>query len=373
MQFRTLIQIGLFILPSIFLIAWGWRLHKIINENAPRFLPTELTLFIEQAAALGQHASDADTRKNSDPAESSKHFIDIDEYQEFFDGSFPHEYLDALQTYGVQRLTSTGLLPWSIAWTVDSVTSALSQRNWEKALLHAADLGHYVGDLSMPLHLTKNYDGQFTNNNGIHSRYEAKMIDAYYSSIVIQTRSIQPVFNTLDSVFAKIERGWKYKDVVLGADNEAVSIVGKNNFNIQYYSILWDRTREMTIRQANDAAQFLAELLTAAWHRAGKPMMTAIDVFAMQTTGNALLQIESIVPNPSRTNSTVHISSRFPTDAMLHLRNMLGEEVWSAPITIRDTRTNTVTLSSENFPSGVYYLSIEHAFGISCKPFFIVR
>jgi hypothetical protein len=33
-------------------------------------------------------------------------------------------------------------------------------------------LSHYIGDLYMPLHLTKNYNGQLTGQKGAHERFE---------------------------------------------------------------------------------------------------------------------------------------------------------------------------------------------------------
>lgn len=54
------------------------------------------------------------------------------------------------------------------------------QKNQGEWLLTVGILGHYVGDLAMPLHVSKNYDGQFTKQKGIHHFFEGKMVDELY-------------------------------------------------------------------------------------------------------------------------------------------------------------------------------------------------
>lgn len=67
--------------------------------------------------------------------------------------------------------------------TMDTLRAAFQRRDFSRALLVAADLGHYVGDGHQPLHVTQNYDGDMTNQSKIHSRYETTLIGAYQSSI----------------------------------------------------------------------------------------------------------------------------------------------------------------------------------------------
>jgi hypothetical protein len=47
----------------------------------------------------------------------------------------------------------------------------------EQWLVTAGVMGHYVADLSQPLHVTENYDGQMTEQKGIHSFYEDRVVD----------------------------------------------------------------------------------------------------------------------------------------------------------------------------------------------------
>ncbi|HEX4922435.1 MAG TPA: hypothetical protein VFV50_00045 [Bdellovibrionales bacterium] len=54
------------------------------------------------------------------------------------------------------------------------------QARW---FLIAGILSHYVGDLSMPLHVSENYDGQLTNQKGIHRHFEGDSVDQIFPEI----------------------------------------------------------------------------------------------------------------------------------------------------------------------------------------------
>jgi hypothetical protein len=53
------------------------------------------------------------------------------------------------------------------------LTDAFRNGNKDSILFYAADLGHYIGDANVPLHTTVNYDGQLTNQKGLHSLWES--------------------------------------------------------------------------------------------------------------------------------------------------------------------------------------------------------
>lgn len=57
------------------------------------------------------------------------------------------------------------------------------QAEW---LTVAGALGHYVTDLSQPLHVTENYDGQMTEQKGVHGYFEDVVVDALWPSIDMQ-------------------------------------------------------------------------------------------------------------------------------------------------------------------------------------------
>lgn len=64
-------------------------------------------------------------------------------------------------------------------------------------LIVAGTMGHYVSDLSQPLHVTENYDGQMTDQKGIHAHFEDTLVDELWPSIDMQA------FKEADRLWAK--------------------------------------------------------------------------------------------------------------------------------------------------------------------------
>jgi hypothetical protein len=234
---------------------------------------------------LRLHASDADNRKGSDPTESPKHFIDIDAYPEFItNGVINQSYDTNVILHGSTYVIAQGTLPWAIQWTEDSLRVAFQQRNWHKAMLFAADLGHYVGDGHQPLHITQNYDGAMTNQNGVHSRYETTLVGQYQSSIVYNNVTASYVPNISKYVFDFIYLDNKYVDSVLYGDSVAHAFAGKTTGTV-YLQKYWDICGNQTILLMKNASKSVADLIYTAWVDAGSP-----DPNASQLTLTALVQ-----------------------------------------------------------------------------------
>ena len=56
------------VLFSLLFIGWGWVGHHIIGRNAVLSFPPEMAPFFYWADSLAEHGSDADYRKDDDPA-----------------------------------------------------------------------------------------------------------------------------------------------------------------------------------------------------------------------------------------------------------------------------------------------------------------
>jgi hypothetical protein len=143
-------------------------------------------------------------------------------------------------------------------------------KEWSKVFLTAADLGHYVGDGHMPLHLTLNYDGQLTEQKGIHSRYESKMFGLYADSIIVKRSRLHKVKDVSRYVFDYMYINYQYKDSLLNADQFAYEKANKE-YNDVYYQTLWQKTKGFTNKMIEGSSKSLAELIRQAWIEAGRP------------------------------------------------------------------------------------------------------
>lgn len=76
-------------------------------------------------------------------------------------------------------LTVQGILPYGLYYTYRQLTSAFEKKDVRRVLRHSADIGHYIGDAHVPLHTTVNYNGQLTNQDGIHAFWESRLPELY--------------------------------------------------------------------------------------------------------------------------------------------------------------------------------------------------
>lgn len=266
---RTLMMIALIIL----LCSWGEKGHQKINGSAPQFFRARLNHFKGWSEKLAEHGSDADKRKKSDQTEGVKHYIDIDAYQDFVEKQMITESKDkAFNQYGKDFVMKNGTLPWVTDSTYRALVNQFKSKEWEKAVLTAADLGHYVGDGHMPLHLTLNYDGKLTDQTGIHSRYESKMINQHVDEITVNRSHIKRISNVNRYVFDYIYNNYQYKDSLLNADKLAYEKADRQ-YNDVYYLTLWNQTQGFTNKMIAGSSKALAALIKSAWIEAKRPRL----------------------------------------------------------------------------------------------------
>jgi len=252
---------------------WGWHVHSLVNRTAAASLPVEFAAFAQWTDSLASLASAADARRCCDDNEAPRHYIDIDDYEEFFAGTLPHTYDAMVARFGRERVIGNGIVPWAIETALAQLTEHLRSRDWPRAVAVAADIGHYVADSHQPLHLTTNYDGQETGQRGIHSRYESTLTEIYYSSLVPVPGSVSAYARPLDAVFAWIERVYAGVDQVLYADRRATNAAGGQTSGPVYYEVLWRDTGDLTRACIRDAALATAALWYTAWLDAGAPVL----------------------------------------------------------------------------------------------------
>ena len=255
----------------ILLCSWGEKGHQKINGSAPEFFHGRLNRYKGWSAVLSEHGSDPDNRRRTDPMEGIRHYIDIDAYQDFVETHLIVEGKEeAFKKYGKEFVRKNGTLPWVTDSTYHALVKQFKAKEWKKVVLTAADLGHYVGDGHMPLHLTTNYDGEPTGQKGIHSRYESKMINQYIDSITVKRSHLYKVKNVSRYVFDYMYFNYQFKDSLLNADKLAFE-KAKKSYSFNYYPTLWAQTKGFTLLMIENSSKSLAELIRTAWIEAGRP------------------------------------------------------------------------------------------------------
>ena len=282
------IKVLLFLIPIVtfFFLGWGYIGHSIINYNTILTALPKMQFFEDWADSLAAHGSDADYRKSIDPDEGPKHYIDIDNYPEFIStGTIPQNLDSLVAIHGYQFVIDQGILPWAILHTADSLQAAFESNNLHKAMLLAADLGHYIADSHMPLHITRNYNGQYTGQYGVHSRYESDLIQRFQNEIIYSGDSLQYINNLPDYVFSMIYDNYLYVDSVLAADAAAKAYAGNTN-STAYYNKFWELSKNFTIGLFKRASYRLTCVIYTAWINAEGTVPVELTSFTASRSNN---------------------------------------------------------------------------------------
>jgi hypothetical protein len=354
-RFLNILFIALF---SAICLGWGNTGHYKINNNAVLSFNQEMSQFQQWALTLANNASEADYRKGWDPNESPRHYIDIDNYNEFNStGRIPQTLDSVIMIHGATFVYDQGVLPWATLKTFDSLSACFERKDWDKAVLFAADLGHYIADGHMPLHITRNYNGQFSGNSGIHSRYESTMINAYGSQIEYSGYPIEEIQDVGQYVFDYLYANYTYVDSVIDADDYAKNLAGGSTSSSVYKQALWEKTRGFTTTLFKNASHSLAEMIYTAWLLAGSPQMSSSGIF--DEIASPGIQLEQNMPNPFVKSTTIKFTLPERTLVQLQVCNVAGKNVASLIDTKMEQGTHSFEWTPGNLPGGLYYLILK--------------
>jgi hypothetical protein len=155
---------------------WGFFGHKRINYHAVFLLPPEMLLFFKKHIGfLEEHAVDPDKRRYAFAPEAPRHYIDMDRYGVYPYDSLPRNWFQALAKFGEDSLNAHGIGPWWVVTMLSRLTRAFEEKDPVRILRYAAEAGHYISDLHVPLHTSSNHNGQFTGQKGIHGFWESRI------------------------------------------------------------------------------------------------------------------------------------------------------------------------------------------------------
>ncbi len=368
---KKIFRVFTLLFAMILLSSWGNQGHTMISFRINLSFNEEMSLFNDWIFYLSEHASDADNRKRNDPEEGPRHYIDIDNYPGFQEsGVIPHSLEDCISAYGAGFVEDNGTLPWATLAMYDSVVSYMRREDWTGAKKYAADLGHYVADGHMPMHLTRNYDGQFTGNEGIHARYEIDMIARYHDKVVYEGTPAAIVNDPAAYIFSYIYENYPYMDSILIADDYATEM-GNGNSSEQYYMALWERTEHLTRQMFSKASHAFAELLYSAWVEAGRPgeEITSRPEAIQEKTVSELL----IFPNPVITHARIS----YYNEKNGRIKGTIFDTSGRAAMQLSGLGTaaghHTVYLDPSELSGGNYYLVLQSGNKQLCAPFHLLH
>jgi hypothetical protein len=265
---------------------WGFHAHRQITGRAVSILPEPLrAMMISHVDALAERSTEPDRIRRTDSLEQYNHFIDIDYYGEYPFSGLPRTYDAAVEKYGADTVRRYGLLPWKISEFTDRLTDAFRKGDHNDIMHCAAYLAHYVGDAHVPLHTTLNYDGQRTNQHGLHRRFESEIPERFSAQFEYDLPSVIPaISDPLDQAFRIVLESFVFMDSILIADTRAKELTGfdwmsnrspseqkSTKLNMEFYKVFNAQTGDLPRRRMEAATVAIARYWLTAWENAGQP------------------------------------------------------------------------------------------------------
>ena len=197
--------------------SWGFFAHKLVNRLAVFTLPEQLLFFYKtNIEYVTEHAVDPDKRRYSDPEEACRHYIDLDYYEHVAPvDTVPKYWKEAIAKYTEDTLKAYGIVPWHISLMKYKLTEAFKEKNVDRILKLSAEIGHYIADAHVPLHATMNYNGQLTNQKGIHGFWESRLPELYSNEYDFFVGKATYVNDVLLAAWTASEGSFAAKDSVL--------------------------------------------------------------------------------------------------------------------------------------------------------------
>ena len=126
--------------------------------------------------------------------------------------------------------------------------------------------------LHVPFHAALNYDGQLTNQHGIHSRFESELFARTRTRFTVTPPPVAPIAGSArDYLFDTLVTSFSFVDGILKADAAAIGTA--TDYDDAYFARFEVAARPVLERRLGDSITAVASLITQAWEQAGKPEM----------------------------------------------------------------------------------------------------
>lgn len=265
---------------------WGFYAHKRINQLAVFSLPVEMIGFYkENIVFLTENAVNPDKRRYAVKGEAEKHYLDADVYGDSAVYQLPRYWSEAKAQFGEDSLRKYGIAPWNIQFVKNQLTEAFKRKDPAGILRLSADLGHYIGDINVPLHTTENYNGQLTGQDGIHGFWESRIPELLAADFDLFVGKANYINNTQLAAWGAIIQAHQALDSVLVferklsnhfKEDKKYSFEERGAVNTKVYSSAYteaynDMLAGQVERQMKRSIKMVADFWYTAWVDAGQP------------------------------------------------------------------------------------------------------
>jgi hypothetical protein len=212
------------------------------------------------------------------------------------------------KAWAIDGLSASGILPYHLIAMQKRLTQAFIHKNKQAVLKLSAEIGHYIADAHVPLHTTRNYDGQLTHQNGIHAFWETRLPDLfadkyhfwvgqaayfdksddYYWNIVQKSHTFLPkLFEMEQSIAQMVPNHQKYVSVT----QKGVTLTLQTQ---EYAALFHQKLDGMVEQRMRDAILAVGSAWYSAWFEAGQPNLSNL-FEKMPTAKDDFTNIDTVV------------------------------------------------------------------------------
>ena len=289
---RCFLAVSLFA-TAVLCCSWGALVHRTTSQLAIYQLKNKplQQFFFNQMPYFVKNSTRPDDRRRTDTTEATKHFIDLEMYGEDAANKMPLDWENATARYSKDSLLKYGYVPYEIIRLQQKLTEAFRMKNKDSIMFIAADLAHYIEDANVPLHTSVNYDGQLTNQKGLHALWESLIPELEINTMNLKAqknasylahpeeaiwKAIRHAHLLVKDVFAK------ETDVSLQfTDTAKYRIQNRNGRPVKFYTTAFAKAYSAALaptinEQLILSANLVADFWYTAWVDGGKPDMLSL-------------------------------------------------------------------------------------------------
>lgn len=286
--FPALLVITIMLITS----SWGFLVHRTAHQLAVYELPKGLQgFFYKNMDYMVYNSVRPDQRRSKDPNEATRHFIDLEVFGANAATAMPLGWDDAVAKYTKDTLQKYGYVPYYVIYMKNKLIDAFKSGNKDSILFYSADLGHYIEDAHVPLHTSVNYDGQLTNQKGLHALWESVVPEIEIDNYNLSSKHKATYLKEPESAIWTAVRGSnillkdvfeKEKEISVNfTDATKFRIQNRNGRQVKYYTTEFAKAYAAALKntineQLIKSSNLVADFWYTAWVDAGKPDLIEI-------------------------------------------------------------------------------------------------
>lgn len=310
----------------LFISSWGFLVHKTVQQLAIYELPKSIhPFFYQHRDKLVYDAPRPDIRRNQDSTEATKHFIDLEMFGNNAVNDMPIKWNDAVKKYTKDSLLKYGYVPYYVIAIKGKLTDAFRAQNKDSILFYASDLGHYISDANVPLHTTVNYDGQLTDQKGIHGLWESMIPEIEISHYNLYSKHKATYLkHPEEAIWAAVRTSSALVPEMLAKEKElSLSFTDAQKYRIQMrrgkeyksYTSEFAKAYAVSLKSSiNDqllrSANLIADFYYTAWVDAGKPDLAELHKEFSKSDQKAMKQDQKLFRKNALISSDKLIAKR---------------------------------------------------------------